>query len=66
MDFKFCLLAQIALISYARIPSRDRDRDDVIAVSIYSNEQEEGGSPAAILVSLRNFKPLLLGSQCIF
>ena len=33
---------------------------------VTENEQEEGGSPAAILVSLRNFKPLLLGSQCIF
>ena len=39
MDFNCCLLllAQIALISYARIPSRVRMRDDVITVSIYSN-----------------------------
>ena len=31
------LLAQITLISYAKIPSRDRD--DVIAMSIYSNRK---------------------------
>ena len=62
------LLAQIALISYAEIPSH------VCACVMMSsrlfivikNEQEEGGSPAAILAKIWKLKPLLLGSQCIF
>ena len=73
MDFKFCLLAPC---SESPSLAMQKFRDDVITVHAHcrtrqfsvtiNRTEQEGGSPAAILAKIRKFKPLLLGSQCIF